>query len=166
MRCGFESYEEETLFRALHFLRWCCNCWMKGVQCDISFQALSKKGPVPAFCKVGIPLLCFLGQLKGCSPDFLGGLGKVVPNFCILVGLGWIRHQGHCTGVVLLKCREKERETREEPSDLGSNWENMFWEQDTEEVGSKFFVRAYSYYNPFLDSLFRFSPWYLRYTWQ
>lgn len=73
------------------------------------------------FLRVATPLLCFLGQLEGCSTDFLGGLGKVVPDFCILVGLGWVRHRGHCTRVVLPKCREKERETREEPSELGSN---------------------------------------------
>lgn len=69
--------------------------------------------------RVAIPLLCFLGQ--GCSPDFLGGLGKVVRDFCMLVGLGWVRHRARCAGLVLRKCREKERETREEPREVGSN---------------------------------------------
>jgi len=70
---------------------------------------------------VAIPLLRFLGQLKGCSPGFLGGLGEVEPNFCTLVGLGWARHRACCTGVVLFKCREKEREAREESGELGSS---------------------------------------------
>ena len=77
------------------------------------------------FVRVTIPLLCFLGQLKGCSPGFLGGLGKVVPNFCILVGLGWVRYRARCARVVLLKCREKERETREQPSELGHDGERI-----------------------------------------
>lgn len=57
-----------------------------------SSRCFQRKALYLLFVRVAIPLLCFLGQLKECSPDFLGGLGKVVPDFCRLVGPGWVRH--------------------------------------------------------------------------
>lgn len=44
------------------------------------------------FVRVAIPLLCCLGCILSAALEFLGGLGKVVPDFCRLVGLGWVRH--------------------------------------------------------------------------
>lgn len=54
-----------------------------------SSRHLQRKELHPLFVRVAVPLLCFLGQLKGCSP---GCLGEVVPNSCVSVGLGQVGH--------------------------------------------------------------------------